>query len=69
MHSTQKKPVHSNRDTDVLNLELLLLLARHFHEEADKNAHEYKYIFPKLTKHYKSSVADVKAALIALAFL
>ena len=45
-HNTQRKFFRSNRDRDGLNPELLLLPTMHFHEEADKNAREYKYIFP-----------------------
>ena len=46
VHNTLRKSFRSSRDRDVLNPELLLLPTMHFHEEADKNAREYKYIFP-----------------------
>jgi len=45
-HNTLLKSFRSNRDRDGPNPELLLLPTMHFHEEADKNAREYKYIFP-----------------------
>jgi hypothetical protein len=45
-HNIRQKSFRSSRDRDVLNPVLLLLPTMHFHEEADKNAREYKYIFP-----------------------
>jgi hypothetical protein len=46
VHSTLPRYAHSNRGKGALNPELLLLQARHFLVEADKNVREYKYIFP-----------------------
>ena len=57
--NTLPKSFRSNRDRDGPNPELLLLPTMHFHEEADKNAREYKYIFP-------SCFAVMRCTLIAI---
>ena len=58
-HNTLPKSFRSSRDRDGLNPEPLLLPTMHFHEEADKNAREYRYIFP-------SSLVVIRYPLIVI---